>query len=56
MSFQLQYKTKQGDWVTDRSPLRTYKTRKAAKGAVAFMVEKTGVRIVPVAKVAKPQP
>ena len=54
MSFHLQYKTKQGDWVTDR--LRTYKTRKAAKGAVAFMVEKTGVRIVPVAKVAKPQP
>lgn len=45
MTYQIQYQTEQGDWVTDRSPLRTYKTMAAAKKAVDFMVDKNGVRI-----------
>lgn len=45
MTYQIQYQTKQGDWVTDRSPLRTYKSLASAKQAVEFLVDKTGVRI-----------
>lgn len=46
MQYQIAFKAKQGDWVKDRSPLRTYETRKAVRAAIAFFVVKDGVKIV----------
>lgn len=46
MRYQLAYQSKDGTWNVDRSPLRTYKTYKAAKAAIEFMMIKDGVKIV----------
>jgi hypothetical protein len=50
--YQLRYQTKDNYWVTDRSPFRTYSTKKQAKAAIEFMVDKKGIKIVRIKSVA----